>query len=454
MHPRSLLTLLLCLAPAVVAEPWRLQNQGELPGWLTVSGEYRYRVEVMDNTFRVIDPGADQMTSARTLLFAEARGERFFTGFEFQDSRAWWHDDRTPVGTDDVNAAEFLQAYVGVRFDDLVGPGQKLELKLGRMDLSMGNKRIIARNGYRNTINGFTGGRLAWRNAEGVTAQAFYVLPMERLPNPLDREAIRDNDVKNDQSTSDRSLWGIEVGNFPVAGEFRGDAYLLGFEESNRPTLPARQRDYNTVGGRVYDFTGPWQWELEAAWQWGESRATVFSTDDLDHRAGLLHAEVSRGFDHAWKPRVFAKYDYASGDSDLTDDDFERFDTVFAARRRDFGLLGLYGAFFYSNLNSPAVGIKFQPRANLKVESFYRPAWLAEERDFFIGSGVIDPSGDAGNFIGHQFDLRVDWEVLPDQLTFMFGAAYLNKGEFLEDAPLAPDTGDTVYGVSQFILKF
>ena len=145
-----------CLALSANAEPWRLQDQ-VAADWLRISGEERYRVEVMDNTFRPVDPGFDQMTTSRFLLAAEARGETFYAGFELQDSRAWWHDARTPVGTADVNAGEFLQAYVGTRFRDLFAEGDELRLKAGRMDISMGNKRIVARNGYRNTINSFTG---------------------------------------------------------------------------------------------------------------------------------------------------------------------------------------------------------------------------------------------------------------------------------------------------------
>ena len=37
---------------------------------------------------------------------------------------------------------------------------------------------------------------------------------------------------------------------------------------------------------------------------------------------------------------------------------------------------------------------------------------------------------------------------------FYRGVAYLNKGEFLKDAPRAPDNGDTIYGVSQLTLNF
>jgi hypothetical protein len=320
----------------------------------------------------------------------------------------------------------------------------------------MGNKRIVARNGYRNTINGFAGALLTWQSAGKARVRAFYTQPLERLPNNLDREALRDNDVENDQSTGDRVLWGAEMAEFPLAKESSWDLYLLRFTEKNRPVLPHRERDHYTLGGRVYDTSGPWQWEIEAAWQWGESRATPLpsDSDDLDHRAGLLHAEISRGLEMPGEPRLILKYDYASGDSDPADDKLERFDTLFAARSRDFGLLGLFGPLFFANINSPAVGITFNAAPKIAVESFYRPAWLAEKRDVFLGGALVDPTGSSGDFLGHQFHLRLDWEVLPKRLSLMCGLGYLNKGEFLRNAPRAPDNGDTIYGVSQFTLTF
>ena len=452
--PALLLIAVLWGERAIAASPWRLSDA--TPDWLSLSAVERYRVEVMDNTFRRVDAGFDKMTTSRFLLAAEATGKRWFAGAELQDSRAWWHDRETPVGTADVNAAEFLQAYLGVRMQSVIADEDELTLTAGRMTLSMGNSRIVARNGYRNTINGFAGVRLAWRGAGDARLQAFYTEPLERLPDIRDREALRDNDVENDESTSGRVLWGVEWSRVPVAGEVAGDLYLVGFKETDRPSLPARKRRHYTAGGRLYDTTGPWQWELETAWQWGESRATPLpeDTDDLDHRAALVHAEVSRGFDTRWTPRLILKYDYVTGDSDPTDGKMERFDTVFAARNRDFGPLGLFGPLFYSNLHSPAIGVIAKPAANIKLESFYRPAWLAEKRDLFIGGALDDPTGESGDFLGHQFSLRLDWEVLPQRLTLMFAAAYLDKGEFLKNAPRAPDNGNTIYGVSQFTLSF
>jgi hypothetical protein len=324
------------------------------------------------------------------------------------------------------------------------------------MVLSMGNNRIVARNGYRNTINGFAGALLDWQSAGSARVRAFYLLPMERLPNNLDRDALRDNEIENDRSSSDRVLWGVEMAQFPLAGEASWDLYLLRFEEKNRPLLPFLEREHYTLGGRAYDTSGAWQWEIEAAWQWGDSRAADLprDSDELDHRAGLLHAEISRGLALPGEPRLILKYDYATGDSDPADGKSERFDTLFAARSRDFGLLGLFGPFFYSNINSPAAGVIFNAAPGIAVEGFYRPAWLAEKRDIFIGGLLVDRDGNSGDFLGHQFHLRLDWAVLPQRLSLMFGAGYLNKGEFLKDAPRAPDNGDTIYGVSQFTFTF
>ena len=41
--------------------PWRLQSAFGAPDWLTVGGSYRLRYEYMDNTFRVLDPGQDEL---------------------------------------------------------------------------------------------------------------------------------------------------------------------------------------------------------------------------------------------------------------------------------------------------------------------------------------------------------------------------------------------------------
>ena len=67
------------------------------PDWLTVTGSYRIRYEWMDNTFRPIDPGSDDLLVSRLRLKAEAKNDLFRAGFEFQDSRKGDFQDFTDV---------------------------------------------------------------------------------------------------------------------------------------------------------------------------------------------------------------------------------------------------------------------------------------------------------------------------------------------------------------------
>jgi len=442
--------LLIAFVPASKAD-----TGGWLPDWLSLQGEERYRVEVMDNTFRAVDPGRDQMTSSRFLLAARIEGSRWYAQAEFQDSRTWWHDAKTPVGTDDVNAAEWLQALLGVKWHDVIEQGDSLTFEAGRMTLAMGNSRVVGRNAYRNTINGFNGLRLAWRGACGLTAQAFYTSPMERLPNNRNRARLRDNRRETDAFTRDQVFWGLEVAALPLGEEAGIDLYLVGFSEHDRPSLPALRRDIYTLGARAFDTAGLWQWEAELSGQWGRSRSLRAAVQgNQEVRAWRLHAEISRGFEAAGSPRLVAKYDYASGDSNPLDGTLERYEATFAARRRDFGLLGIYGPLFYANLDSVALGVELLPSASTRVTAHWRLAALAERGDIFEGGALIDPAGASGRALGHFWDLRLDWTPIPDRLEFSVGGALLDKGEFLKNAPAAPANGDTVYGFSQFILRF
>ena len=74
---------------------WRLQTALDFPTWLTVAGSYRLRYEYLDNTFRILDPGRDELVVSRLRLHLRANGERFYSGFEFEDARAWLHLNST-----------------------------------------------------------------------------------------------------------------------------------------------------------------------------------------------------------------------------------------------------------------------------------------------------------------------------------------------------------------------
>jgi hypothetical protein len=66
---------------------------------------------------------------------------------------------------------------------------------------------------------------------------------------------------------------------------------------------------------------------------------------------------------------------------------------------------------------------------------------------------VRDISGYSGRFAGHQSEAR--WRItVKEQFQLEMGATHLFKGEFLEDAFLAPADGDSTYVYSQVTYRF
>jgi hypothetical protein len=412
----------------------------ETPAWLSLTGSYRLRYEHMDNTFRIVGPAQDELLVSRLLVHARATGERYYGGVELQDSRAWLHKDLTPVGTDDVNALEPLQLYAGYRTD-------KLDVQLGRMTMDVGSRRFVARNRTRNTLNGFTGINVRWTLPGRRGLQAFLTMPTARLPNNLERGKLRGNDFVLDQEHGERVFWGLYLSGVDFAGGFDTDWYLLGIHEKDRPSLPTRNRDFLTAGLRVRKSTDLWSFEFETALQSGETRATALPSDvtDLDHRAWFAHAELSRDLAGSWAPSLILRLDYASGDDDPDDGEFNRFDTLFGARRWEFGVTGIHGVFARSNILSPGLGLRMKPRPSLDLRFDYRPAWLASDRDFLPTAALRDRDGNSGSFIGQQLDARLRWAPAASNFSVDITAAYLWKGEFLTDVPFAPPDDNILY---------
>ena len=450
--PRRIVPLLAMLCVGVVqaqSEPPPKASAAKSPDWLSISGSLRLRYEYMDNTFRIVGEDPDELLVSRLLVHAEARGEQFYGGFELQDSRAWLDQDLTPVGTGDVNALEPLRAYIGFR-------NENVDIQVGRMTMDVGSRRLVARNRTRNTINAFTGIRARWSIPGRVGLDAFVTMPVARLPDILERDRLRNNEFELDEEHWERLFWGLYVSDLQVSSRFDTEVYLIGIRENDRPGLPTRNRDFLTAGGRVQHSGDAWAYELEAALQHGKSRATALPIDttDLDHRAWFTHAEISRKMPGSWDPRVILRFDYASGDKDPDDGEFNRFDTLYGARRWEFGPTGIYGALTRSNILSPGVALRTKPRPSTDFRIDYRPAWLASKRDVLPTAGLRDRNGLSGSFIGHQVDLRWQWWSASRNLTVDFTAAYLWKGEFLNDAPGAPPTSNTAYAYISTALAF
>lgn len=422
------------------------------PDALTIKAMVRSRVEAIDGQFRPNMAENDFLWSLKTTLLVDYDGGPVRVGGEIWDARGYGERQNSSAGTNEINALELVQAYVGL--DIALNDTAKAALTGGRFTMDVGSRRLVARQTFRNTTNAFTGANLVVTGKGGDRLTLFWTMPHIRLPE--DHDGIFDNQVEWDQESSALQFFG---GSLTKGGVLGGtmEIYGYGLKEADRPDRLTRNRRLWTPGLRLWrkPRAGGFDHDLEAAYQFGQTRASTKANDqaDLDVSAWLVHAEIGRTWRHAWQPRLSVDFDLATGDK-AGARHYNRFDTLYGARRFDFGPTALYGPVHRYNLISGGLRFEVKPGKSSEIMTMYRALWLESGTDSFGATAVRDGTGRAGRFAGHQVEARLRRWLVPDLLRIDTGLAYLAKGRFLTNAANAPRTGDTRYGYFDLCLEF
>lgn len=444
------------------APPYRLDDLIDSSPAFSLSGTHRTRYETLDGQFRNGGSGGDQMLALRTLVLAKLDFESVAFAAELEDSRGFLTDSATPAGVTvrnptGINPLELLQANVTFRSDDLFGAGWSSRFTGGRMTMDVGSRRFVARNRFRNTINAFTGVDWQLENAQ-AELRLFYTFPVLRRVDPSD--AV--NDPQMDKESKDRRFWGVYFRPKSISGlstnglEF--ETFFFGRQRKVATDFvtPIDQTVY-TPGARLWRSpeAGSFDFELEGVYQFGRDRLTPALT--VEKRAFFVHAEAGYSPSHAWNPRAVLQFDVASGDDDGdrgngTDN---RLDTLFGARRFDFGPTGINGAFARGNLISPGLKVSAKPRTDLAGFVAVRGFWLESARDAWTVAAISDPTGQSGRYLGTQAETSLQFDLIPKNLRLETGLSYLVEGDFPRDAPrINAPPGNTFYAYTQAILSF
>jgi len=392
-----------------------------LPDWIDLGLENRTRFESYDHPWRASQTVGNGATDAQIALRSRLRFGLGGNGplrflFEGQDSRAFL--DREPGDfrdTTTVNEFDILQLFGSLTLNNVFGTGLRTDFHFGRMTMDFGSRRLIARNAFRNTVNSFDG--FHWQVSQGQTwrLRAFVVEPV-----------IRD-DVRLDQQHSALFFWGTYLEN-RLLPWFQVDAYYLGLNDRRGSNIAAH-RTYSTFGGRLYKDPKPGEpdYEIETTWQTGTRGVT-------DHFAYLHHVDLGYTFNISWRPRLLFHFDYASGDRQPGDSQDEGFDTLFGARRWEYGPTGIWGPFFRTNLISPGWRVVVTPTKDWILQVKHRVWYLAQSRDFFGNSGLRDVTGQAGTSLGHDVELQAQWAISAN-LDFDVGYIHWFKGSYFDRLP-------------------
>lgn len=418
-------------------QPIRLDDHLGTPAWLTVSGQHRTRFESLNNQFRAnpaLRNTEDQLAN-RSLLRVDYRRERWGATLEGIDGRMFGTHADSFADTTTVNTLDLLQAYVSWQ------PAEGHTLAAGRWTMDLGSRRLVARNEYRNTINSFVGLRWDYVGEDGYEAGAFWSMPTIRRPSdrrPTGRMDLVDNEHDWDTQSSDTQFFGVHAQKRIDAGS-TGQVYLLGFDD----TRGTADEQIWTLGFRYYRPAKPGKLfgEVEAAYQFGES-----GPDDID--AHFVHGSIGYTCDCPMEPGVRLAIDLATGDDG--DSDEGRFNTLFGARRFEYGPTGIWGAIGRRNLISPEVRFSLRPTPTTWVLLAVRDIRLESSSDAWVEAG--DNTGE-GKHVGTQTECRLRWEPCRDNLRFETGGAYLAGGNYRETSTTGRSS-DARYFFFETILTF
>jgi hypothetical protein len=418
----------LCSAASVRAQT--------VPEGFSLSGTTRLRIEAIDGQARAGFDKADDLINLRTTLMAQYRDGPVRLVAELWDSRVYSDDRGTPVSTAEVNALEFVQAFVEARAPDALGTGSSATVAAGRFVMNVGSRRLIAADDYRNTTNGYTGLKADFALRGGWNATLIYTLPQQRRPDDLAR--VRRNAVARDHEGLDLVLWGGLVSRARAVGSVTAEGSFFHVGERDTRDRPTRDRSLDAASVRLIRDPAPARidGEVEVIVQRGHLSSSLAPTAPRQAvRAWFVHADTGYTFGDPWKTRLSIEYDHASGDK--PGGAYGRFDTLFGMRRADFAPAGLYNAISRSNVISTGMRIEAAPDKRTELMATLHPTWLAAREDSFSSTGVRDVTGRAGRFAGTQLDGRVRRLVTPS-LRFEADAVLLAKGRFLREAPNAP----------------
>ena len=436
----------------VIAGPAQA-GTGEDDTGFSIEGSVRARVEAVDGQVKPGAPESDAMLSFRTLITASYDFGGVHLTAELDDARSYFQDSRSTAGTSESNALEPLQAYLGIDLGGVAGQAGKGIVRLGRFTVNSGSGRVLDRPDWSNSPNSFLGVDIDWTSKRGDRLHLVAVRPFDKLPS--DRASMQDNKVELDRANPGLHFWG---GSFTRAKAVAGaNAEIYGFwlGERDRTGRPTRDRALFTSGLRFNRAAakGKFDFDVEGILQRGTMRATTSAADVTDRkvRAGSAHVELGYTFPTGWTPRVAGVFEYASGDTSAPS--VTRFDPLFGGRRGDFGPISLYGPVSRANVISPGIVFDAKPAKGWDFMLKGQKLWLASATDSFAATSVRDATGASGRDAGFQFEGRVRNWLIPKKLRLEFGAALLAKGDFLTDAPNAPDTGDMRFaylGISTF----
>ncbi|MEM7729514.1 MAG: alginate export family protein [Pseudomonadota bacterium] len=280
-------------------------------------------------------------------------------------------------------------------FVDFRGPiaGGEANLRLGRQELQFGSGRFVDVREGPNVRRTFDAVRPSieigdWR-IDGLWA----------------RPRITEPGVFDDRQNDDQDLWSLyAVKNDAFIPGGTLDLYYLGFRNDNALFAQGvADEERHTLGIRHAGTAGPWDWNWEAAYQFG-------SFGDGDISAWTLATDTGYTFEQApWSPRIALSTNIASGDSDPDDNDLGTFNAIFP-RGNYFSEAAVLGPRNFYNLHA---FLTVKPTDRLRLQTDYNLFWRLQKEDGVYGpaGNLFVPGGGDDRFVASALSFTAEYAL-------------------------------------------
>lgn len=350
----------------------------ERPVW-TLSGEARLRPEYRDDA----DLDEDEDDDTRLGLMRLRLGldvtfrEAYRLFVQAQDARVAGEEGATTTNEKNL---DLHQGYLELK----PTRSRRLSFRLGRQELSYGDERIVGAFGWDNIGRSFD------------AAKARY----ERGGFRVDGFAARVTSRPGGAATTGSDLYGVYAHRTRRPGA-EYEAYLLSFQDAVRaPGETGEPGDtaIHGLGVRIKETLGPFDGVMEGMIQTGRSRGD-------DHAARAFGAQAGWTIGATTRTRLFAGYDFATGDEDPLDGDAGEFFNFFPTNHLHYGYADYEG---WRNLRSPWGGVSVTRGMHFARAAFHRFLLEEEAGPWKSAGGAVlgfDPAGASGTNVGGEADL-------------------------------------------------
>lgn len=380
-----------------------------LPEWLCFTAGYRIRMESYDGGS--FEPAtSDSYLLTRFRFGMSLKPASWFKIYsEVQDADAF---GKTPPRLPPYQETwDLRRAYVDIGDVDEGRWG----FRVGRQDLNFEDGRLIGTSYWRNGSHGYDAVQavLNWRS---VSTTAFAASPIILDANGLSHHQPGNN------------IYGLnsKIGGLVPGGLLESFLFWRLTPGLKTESGASGELDEKTIGARISGLIGKaWDYDMAGAGQLGHQGSDRLGAWTWMGTGGYTFQTLRP------KIRVFAAYDFASGDTNAKDGRHGTFDQLYPNIHDH---LGLADQFARQNLKAIRSGVRLSLRRNWTVASAWNDYWLASATDGFYNSAgatvARDPKGKSGTHIAEEYDLETSYRVNRD-LELGAGLGRVLPGEFL-----------------------